>query len=82
MFNVCTRRYGMTVILKSFDTKRKAEKFSKNNYTFLKAEDFKDLTEDQIITPDQMFISTEDLPFCEAIDKNYILSSNQDELPY
>ena len=82
LVNVCAHYCGTTILLESFETKKEAEEFMKNNYILHYADEIEDGEEDELIYADEMFLETQ-LPFFEsAVKYNNTNILDPDELPF
>lgn len=86
MYTVCANYCNSTVILDTFKTEEEAENFMKHDYILIHSDEFADEQEDDIIHPDEMFISNDDeipfyepLVYCEKYNEVFI---DSDDLPF
>ena len=85
MIKVCENYCGSTILLAEFEKEEEANEFMKHNYILFYADELDNAEEDEIIYPNEMFIDTEEIPFCEPINpwEMYNLTEEQwGELPF
>ena len=82
MVNVCANYMGTVILLKSFNTKDKANEFMQHDYVLHYADEIEDAEEDDVIFADEMFLE-DDIPFFDVPLNNQNLAEFElDELPF
>ena len=83
MIKVCAHYCGTVILLDKFDSEEEANDFMKNDYVLAYADELENEYEDEVIHPYEMFIDeSEDIPFCEPMNCDFINSIDSDELPF